>query len=94
MTNHKHKKGLLMSFYIFDFGPVSSKLQEYADSNGKIPEAGDDWEDFDWPHNLARSFADKDNGPQLWQEFIAEAHSKINRAIQVLEELKEESPTQ
>ena len=77
-----------MAFNIFDLGPASGQLQEYADINNQIPEPGDSWEDFKWPHSLARKFAHKETGAKCWQEFLAEAVAATARAIDTLAALE------
>lgn len=77
-----------MSFHIFDFGPVSGMLQEYADKDGFIPEAGERWQDFKWTNAQTKVFANKQNGERLWQEFLKKAIAATSKAIAALEELE------
>lgn len=77
-----------MSFHIFDFGPVSGRLQEYADKDGFIPEAGDRWQDFNWTNAKAKAFADKQTGETIWQEFLKKAIAATSKAMAALQELE------
>lgn len=77
-----------MAFYIYNLGPVSGQLQEYADMNGMIPEAGDQWQDFRWPHSNAKAFKAQDQDEQLWQEFVRKACAATNKACDQLEDLE------
>lgn len=77
-----------MAFDIFDLGPIGAKLQEYADRDGRIPEAGDDWQDFNWPRSLAERFGDRQTGQERWQAFLELARTETSIAIQALLELE------
>ncbi len=77
-----------MAFYIYDLGPVSSQLQEYADMDGMIPETGDKWQNFRWPHSNAKAFKEQDDSEQLWQEFVSKAIAATIKACDQLQELE------
>lgn len=77
-----------MAFDILDLGPVCAKLQKYADRDGKIPEAGDDWQDFNWPRSFAERFGDRQTGRESWQAFLEIARAETSIAIQALLELE------
>lgn len=77
-----------MAFYIYNLGPVSGQLQEYADMNGMVPEKGDKWQDFRWPHSNAKAFREQGKDERVWQEFVAQAIAATNKALQQLEQLE------
>lgn len=77
-----------MAFYIYNLGPVSGQLQEYADMDGMIPEKGDKWQDFRWPHGNAKAFREQDRSEQLWQEFVGKAIVATIEACDRLQELE------
>lgn len=77
-----------MAFYIYDLGPLSGKLQEYADMNGMIPETGDKWQDFRWPRRNTKAFKAQGHDEKLWEEFVAEAIAATTKAFQQLDDLE------
>ncbi len=77
-----------MAFHIYDLGPVSGKLQEYADMDGMIPETGDKWQDFRWTHSNTKAFKAQDEDEQLWQEFVERAIAATSKAFQQLSDLE------
>ena len=77
-----------MAFHLFNLGSLSATLQEYADSEGLIPEKDDLWQDFKWPHKLQKTFADKENGEAYWRDFLAKAIAATLKAEQALENLE------
>ena len=77
-----------MAFYIYNLGPVSGKLQEYADLDGMVPETGDKWQDFRWPHGHGKAFKAQDEHEQLWQEFLEGAIAATTKAFQQLNDLE------
>ncbi len=77
-----------MAFYIYDLGPLSGKLQEYADMNGMIPETGDKWQDFRWPRRITKAFQAQGHDEKLWKEFVAEAIAATTKAFQQLNDLE------
>lgn len=77
-----------MSFNVSDFGPLSARLQEFADENGQIPVPGESWQDFKWPHERQKSFTHKDQGEHNWQDFVRQAHAAIEQAEVKLEDLE------
>jgi hypothetical protein len=62
-----------MSFHFSNLGMFSGELQAFADLDGYIPEAGDEWFDFQWP---AGTCWDKDT----WQEYVCGAVRATVRA--------------
>jgi hypothetical protein len=78
-----------MIFQLFDFGPLSAKLQQYADLQGLIPSLGDRWQDFHWSRSIHRLFSDQVNGEEYWQQFIRQAMSATDNALEMFEELHE-----
>ena len=76
-----------MIFQLFDFGPLSAKLQKYADLEGLIPSWGDHWQDFHWSRSTHRQFADQANGEECWQQFVKGATSATDQALEDFEDL-------
>lgn len=77
-----------MAFYIYNLGAVSGQLQEYADMNGMIPEKGDKWQDFRWPHSNTKAFKEQDEHETLWQEFLSKAIAATIKACEQLQDLQ------
>ena len=77
-----------MAFYIYNLGAASAQLQQYADMNGMIPEQGDKWQDFRWPHSNAKAFKEQDENETLWEEFISKAIAATIDAGEQLQDLK------
>lgn len=78
-----------MAFHIYNFGCKSSALQQYADKEGLIPEKGDQWQDFNWPRQLHKQFADKEKGAACWQNFLEKATTATTKASQSLNFLED-----
>lgn len=76
-----------MIFQLLDFGPLSARLQQYADLEGWIPSRGDRWQDFHWSRSLYRLFADRTNGEQMWQQFLEGASAATRCTLEAFEEL-------
>jgi hypothetical protein len=81
-----------MIFQLLDFGPLSAKVQKYADLDGSIPTRGDRWQDFHWSRSIHRLFADQRTGEQSWQRFIQDASVATQGAIDKFEELQDTPP--
>ena len=77
-----------MAFHLSNLGSLSASLQGYADNEGFIPEKGDHWQEFKWPHKRQQAFADQENGEAYWQDFLAKAMAATEKAEQALENLK------
>lgn len=75
-----------MAFYIDDFGCLSGVLQQYADCQGLIPEAGEDWQDFQWSRHNLKIFTDPETGEAAWIEFRQKAIAATKRVFQDLDE--------
>ena len=76
-----------MAFHVYDLGPVSARLQRYADMDGLVPEAGNRWSEFHWTHREWRMFADRENGQIYWERFLSETVVATTEALEVLERL-------
>lgn len=78
-----------MAFHIFDLGPVSARVQRFADVDGYVPEPQDHWQEFHWSQRELRWFTDKQDGESHWQEFVQDSFTATSEAFEVLENLHE-----
>lgn len=78
-----------MIFHIFDFGPLSATVQEYADQTGRIPGSEEErWQDYEWPRDQKKAFANLGTGQAAWEEFRRGAIQTTQRALKALDELQ------
>ncbi len=77
-----------MPFHIYDLGPVSALLQQYADTQGFIPLPGDVWQNFQWTHKQKKTFGNKITGEQNWQYFQTKVFLTILKAERALLDLE------
>ena len=71
-----------MSFHFSNFGAFANELQAFADLDGHVPEAGDEWFSFRWP---AGTCWNKDT----WQEHVCGAVRATVRAQRALDAWRE-----
>lgn len=74
-----------MSFHFSNFGQFSNEIKEYADLDGHVPEAGDDWFSFRWDAAIRWT---KD----AWQEHVEGAVRATVRAERALDAWREGRP--
>lgn len=71
-----------MSFHFSNFGAFANELQAYADLDGFVPEAGDDWAELRW--DAAIEWDD-----DAWQEHVCGAVRATVRAEKSLDAWRE-----
>lgn len=71
-----------MSYHYSNFGQFSDYVVQYADLNGYVPEAGDDPENFTWPHEGYEG--------DEWEDFVQQAIAATEEAEEALKEWRED----
>lgn len=62
-----------MAYHVSNLGAYGTEAAQYADLNGYVPEAGDDWRDLQW--DAAIEWSD-----EAWAEHVAGAVAATERA--------------